>query len=151
MSNWTPITEESVKATKASTILAKVRAMASAQGDADPLPEMIADVVATIRASISVGNTLDVDQAKIPTSLKGLALRMVVRRVKDFCQLSLTEDERKQADDDRSYLNRIADHKIRFEAPDTPAGSAEMQSAGGVDVITASRRFADRETMNGLL
>lgn len=149
--NWTNITDAAVNATKSAVVLANVRKLAAAQGAADPLPEMIADVIATLRASISTGNTLDVDTTKIPNSLKGLALRMIVRRLKDYCQMALTADERTQAEEDRSYLNRISDNKLRFELPDSPAGSGEMQHGSELDLISVSRRHATRGNMNGLL
>ena len=147
--NWTPITEDSVRAAKFSGILTKARSMASSQGDSDPLPEAIADVVSQIRASISVGNTIDIDVASIPNSLKALALRMIVRRIKDYVEYPLREDERKQASDDLSYLNRIIDSKIRFELPDNPAGSSNIQTAGELDVVS-SERTNTRHSMNGL-
>ena len=148
--NWTNITEAAVKTAKTSLVLAKVRSMAAHAGDADPLPEMIADVVATLRAACSTGNQLDVDTTKIPNSLKGLALRMIIRSLKDYLQVPLTQDERDKATEDSSYRNRISDQKMRFEIPDQ-AAAGEMQSAGSLDVVTANIPFAGRQNMNGLL
>ena len=48
-----------VKAGKTSSLLASVQSVATARGDADPVPEMIADVTATLRACVSSGNRLD--------------------------------------------------------------------------------------------
>ena len=149
--NWTQITDTAVNATKDATLLANVRSRATEAGVGDPFPEIAADVVSTIRARISVGNTLDADPTKIPKSLKGVALRMIVRRLKDYIQFSLTEIESNDARDDASYLNRITDDKIRFESPDTPAGDAEMQQGSTIEVQTAARPYANRHTMNGLL
>ena len=151
MPNWTSITENSVKSAKNAAVLVEVRQQAADQSCDDPLPEMISDAVATIRALCSVGNQLDADTTKIPASLMGLAKRMITRALKDYIQLPLTEAENKQQDSDESYKKRIVDQKIRFETPDNPAGSGEMQSAGSIDVVSASRRYADRDTMNGLL
>ncbi len=151
MSNWTTITDAAVTASKNGLLLAKVRSTASTQGIGDPLPEIVADVVATIRARCSTGNQLDADPSKIPNSLKGLALRMITRSLKDWIQMPLTADESKKAEEDSSYLNRIMDNKVRFETPDTPSGGAEMQSAGSIEITNVSDRFASRQTMNGLL
>ena len=148
--NWTAITEASVKSAKNSIILTRVRALASQAGDVDPLPEIIADTVATLRAACSTGNQLDVDTTKIPNSLKGLALRMIIRSLKDYLQVPLTQDERDKATEDSSYRNRISDQKMRFEIPDQ-AAAGEMQSAGSLDVVTANIPFAGRQNMNGLL
>lgn len=151
MSNWTTITDAAVTATKNGTLLAKVRALAASQGQADPLPEIVADIVATIRARCSTGNQLDADTTRIPNSLKGLALRMVTRALKDWLQMPLSPDEGKKAEEDSGFLNRIMDNKVRFETPDNPAGGGEMQSAGSIEITGASKRFASRDTMNGLL
>ncbi len=131
MSNWTNITAAIVKTGKSSIVFGAVQSDAAARSEADPTPEMIADVVARIRAAVSVGNSLDVDPTKIPNSLKGLAVRMVTRRLKDYLEMPLSPDENQQAKEDASYLTRIGDDKIRFETPDNPAANAEMQSAGG--------------------
>lgn len=148
MSNWVSLNTTHVKTGKLSVLLARVQGAAATRGEADPLPSLIADVVATLRAAVSVGNQLDQDTSKIPNSLKGLAIRMVQRRVNDYLGLELTEAEAAQAKEDQSYLNRIIDNKITFETPDTAAGSAEMQKTASVDVIASSNR--DNYTRAGM-
>jgi len=151
MSNWTNITETAVRTGKNTAILDAVQSLASSRGEADPLPEMIADTVATLRAACSTGNALDTDTTKIPNSLKGLALRMLTRRLKDYLEIELSPGETAQANDDRSYVNRITDQKLRFETPDNSAGGAEMQQAGGIDTISSTNRDDyTRKGMNGL-
>jgi len=149
--NWTTINEAAVKTGKNSKLLANVRATATANGDADPLPEMIADVVAMLRAACSTGNQLDADTTKIPNSLKGLAVRMITRALKDYLQMPLTPDEKDKAAEDLSYRNRISDQKMRFETPDQAAATGEMQSAGGIEIAAVNKPFAGRQNMNGLL
>ncbi len=156
MSNWTALTATLVKTGKRSEIYATVESVATTNGDADPVPEMIADVTATIRAALSMGSVLDIDQTKIPNSLKGLALRMMTRRLKDYIEYPLSTDELKQADDDRNYLNQIINAKIQFEKPDTPSGSAEQQPASGFEQTTGGNlsgdptQIAPRDTLKGL-
>ena len=151
MSNWTPITEVAVKSAKNAALLAEVRQQAVDAGCADPLPEIIADTVATLRALCSTGNQLDADTTTIPSSIKGLALRMINRALKDYIQMPLTDSEKESHTSDESYRKRIVDNKIRFETPDNPAGSGEMQSSGGIDVANVEQPFASRENFNGLL
>ena len=151
MPNWTTITDTAINASRNAAYLTELRDMASTNGYADPFPELVSDVVSQIRARISTGNTLDVDPTKIPNSLKGLALRMLGRAIKSALPVALSEDERTEAKDDLSYLNRITDEKIRFELPDSPAGTAEKQSGEGISVVSGSRPFATRRTMDGLL
>lgn len=153
MSNWTAITANDIRTGKNTALLDAVQGLADSRSEADPLPEMIADVVATLRGAISTGNRLDSDTTKIPNSLKGIAIRMVVRRLKDYLDVEMTPAEQKQADDDRSYLNRIVDAKIQFEQPDTSGGDAEMQSTKGFEQVTGQtteRTDFTREGMSGL-
>ncbi len=149
--NWTSITEAAVKSAKTSQVLANARAIAEAAGDSDPLPEIIADTVAMLRAACSTGNQLDADTTKIPNSLKGLALRIIVRALKDYIEMPLTEDERSKAAEDLSYRNRISDQKMRFETPDNASATGEMQSAGSIEIAAVNKPFAGRQNMNGLL
>lgn len=148
MPNWTAIDLTAVKTGKNTLLLTSVQDLATSRGEADPSAEMIADVTARIRAAISTGNQLDLDATKIPNSLKGLALRMITLRLKDYLDVDLTALEGKQADEDRSYLNRINDDKLRFETPDAPAGNAEMQAGAALDTITSTNRH--RYTRHGL-
>jgi hypothetical protein len=139
--NWTAINETLVRTGKLNVLLNTAQAQAAAASQADPLPEWIADVTATIRSAVSTGNVLDLDTTKIPNSLKALALRMVGRRVKAYLDRALNTDEQAQARTDDSYLNRIIDSKIKFELPDTPApGDGEMQGAGGVAALNVPCR-----------
>ena len=148
MSNWTAITETLLATGKNSSIMTSVQSLAAAQSLSDPVPEMIADVTATIRAAISTGNILDLDATKIPNSLKGLAIRMLTLRLKDYVEMEMSPYEKVQAEADRSYLNRIMDEKIRFELPDEPGGSAEMQTPGSLETISGTCR--DQYTRRGM-
>jgi len=148
--NWTNITEEDVRTAGLSTFLEAMRKQASTRGENDPLPSKIADAVATLRAAVSVGNDLDMDESKIPNSLRGLCLRMILRRIKAYLEYNLRPDELQQAKDDQSYINRISDAKISFETPDDPGGSGQMQGPENLD-FSVSPLVATRDTLGGLL
>ena len=150
MSNWTSITSGLVTAGKSSSLLASVQSLAAARGDADPTPEMIAEVTATVRACVSSGNRLDQDTTKIPNSLKALAIRMITLRLKDYIEMDMSPFEKGQADADRDYLNRINADQIRFEEPDQPAGSAEMQPGNAMEIASRRPREMTRGKMRGL-
>jgi len=149
MSNWIAITEARIKSAKLSILLESVQATAAAKEEQDPLPLYIAEVVARIRTAVAQGNALDADTTKIPASLEGLAVRMITRRLKDYCELPLTQDERDQAAEDRSYLNRITDVPLRFESPDDPIESG-VASAGGIEAIDVPARLTGRGRTSGL-
>ena len=151
MSRWAIIDDAAVKTGKNSAVLSAVRAKAVSNGDADPLPEYIADTVATLRSAVSVANQLDADATKIPKGLKGLALRMILRRCYSYLELPLSTDDSKQADEDKSYLIRIIDARLKFEMPDNADGSAEMQENGmKVEAVNVPARRTGRDRNNGL-
>lgn len=149
MSNWIIIVEADMRTAKLAQVLEAVQAHAAALGDADPLPGYIADVTATLRTAIATANLVDVDPAKIPASLEGLAKRMIVRRLKDYLEVPLTDDEKTQAAEDRSYLNRIIDSKLKFEPPDDPVDSG-ISSGAGVEAVNVPARQTGRERTSGL-
>jgi hypothetical protein len=150
MSNWIALAESDVDAGKVNTYLVQMRAQATAAGLSDPLPELIADVTATLRATISTGNPLDVDPTKIPRSLRGLAVRMVVRRIKDYLETELSNAEIKQAEEDRSYLLRINDNKLRFELPDNAAVDSAEQTPAPKPRISCRRKHFSRFEEDGI-
>jgi len=149
MSNWTSITIDDLKATGHGAIIDS--AQTTAIGATDPIPEALMDAVSRVRGAISVGNQLDRDTFKIPRSLKALAVRIALFALMERIQFALTDDQRDTKRNDQSYLNRIIDEKIRFEQPDTPAGSAEMQQGMSVGIITSTPRQASRQQLSGLM
>jgi hypothetical protein len=127
MSNWTPIALGDLNDAKHAAIIAAAQTLGTTSGE-NPLPGLTQEVVSRIRAMMSVGNILDANPLAVPNSLKGLAVRMIIRALKTRIELPLTDDERAEQKEDASYLNRIGDLKLRFEQPDNPAGYAEMQT-----------------------
>lgn len=149
MSNWTAITSDHLKASGYGTVVD--RAQSQAAGSIDPIVEAIADAVSRVRAACSTGNALDVDSTKVPNSLKGLTIRIAFFSLCERIGLPLSEDQRESRKNDNSYLLRISDSKMRFEAPDTAAGSAEMQRSDGIETVSQTNRDQySREGMAGL-
>jgi hypothetical protein len=150
MSNWTPITIDSLMAAGHSAIV--TAAQTAGVGGVDPVAESIADAVARVRAACSTGNDMDADPAKIPNSLKSLTIRLALFTLMERIGYPLSEDQRDTRRNDNSWLLRISDDKQRFEQPDTPAGNAEMQPGMTIDIVTQTRRKPyTREGMDGLL
>jgi hypothetical protein len=127
MSNWTTIADSDLNDAKHAAIIAAAQSLGTTEGE-NPVPGVTQEVISRIRAMMSVANVLDANALAVPNSLKGLAVRMIIRALKTRIELSLTDDERAEQKEDASYLNRIGDLKLRFEMPDNPDGSAEMQS-----------------------
>ena len=99
---WISITIDDLKDAKISALVEACRTAALGTGQTDPVPNIIANVTARIRAEISgcAQNVLDVDTTKIPADLKSLASRMIMREAMSRIQQSLTEDEREEQRND---------------------------------------------------
>ena len=142
--NWTGITSTDIDESKDPDVIA------AAVDKGFNVDAKIAEIVAKIRAACSTGNQLDVDTSKIPNSLKDLAIRIVMRAAKGHLEYPLTQDERDDRAEDKSYLNRISDQKLRFEAPDNPGGKSEMQGGPMIETVQDGNSGNSREDLNRL-
>ncbi len=150
MSNWTAITVDTLKAAGHGAIVGA--AQTAGIGGVDPVAESIADAVSRVRAACSTGNQLDADPTKVPNSVKSLAIRIALFALMERINYPLSEDRRDTRRNDDSALLRINDDKLRFELPDTAAGSAEMQRGTDIDTVTRTNRHPyTRRGMDGLL
>jgi hypothetical protein len=149
MSNWTSIAIGDLNDAMHASVIAATQTLGVTGGE-NPIPGLTQEVVSRIRAMMSVGNVLDADPTKVPNSLKGLAVRMIIRALKIRVMIDLTRDEETQQKEDASYLNRIGDLKLRFDKPDNPAGAAEMQSVTPSPGIPERRREFTRSTEDGV-
>jgi hypothetical protein len=141
--SWTTITEADLKDAKVAALVEAFKTAALGTGQTSPLPNIIANVVAQIRANIKgcAKNILDVDPAKIPDDLKSLAARMVCRELQSRLRLPLKDDERTERADDRADLIRIARCEIPVAVPDNPETVATVQDS----VVTPATRTPDRK------
>jgi hypothetical protein len=143
MSNWITIAAPDLAGAKIGAIMTTAIANGFDQAEA------IADVTARIRSAVSAGNALDIDPTTIPKSLKGMAVRMIIALAKAHIEYAMTADEKTLQTDDSSYLRRIIDEDLKFEAPDNPAGSAEMQSPAPIE-FQSHRPQANYKNLQGL-
>jgi len=142
--NWSAISIDDLNDAKAAALVAACRTAALGDGQADPVPNIIANVTSRIRAEISgcANNTLDADTTKIPNDLKSLAARIVMREAMSRLQQSLNDDEREEQRNDLRYLERIARCEVPVATPDDPITSREVQSTAATPRFTArTRRF----------
>lgn len=149
---WTAITVDDLNDTKVAALVNALRTAALAVGQDDPSDEIIANVVARIRAEVAgcKTNVLDADTTKIPGDLKSLACRMVVREMQSRLQEPLNEDERAEKRDDLEYLRRISKCEVPVAEPDNPLTTPEVQQGGGVEVVTSSPVTTTRTQLSGL-
>jgi hypothetical protein len=128
MPNYTAIVADDLKAAGHGAIVDRARTMAV--GETDPVDAEIANAVARVRRAVSAANVLDIDTTKVPMSLKGLVVRMVLFALMERIGLPLTEDQRDSRKFDQSDLNRLTDRKIIVEAPDDPETTPSGPSRG---------------------
>jgi phage gp36-like protein len=151
MSNWTAIATADLKDAKVAALIEAMQTAALGSGQTDPTPNIVANVVARIRAEIKgcAANQLDSDTTKIPADLKSLACRMIVREMQSRLQLPLNEDERQEKRDDLRYLERIANCDVPVVAPDNPV-DGETQASASEPSVTAPDRSFSRDAQEGL-
>ena len=147
MSNWTTITADDLKAIGHGNVVD--RAQTAATGGKDPVAEAIQDAVARVRRAIT-GSSHDADPAKVPNSLKAVAVRKALFVLMERIRMPLSLDQQKTRDADNSDLLRISDKKIPVERPDVDGGTAEMAPMGGIDAVNVPRRLTGRDRCSGL-
>ena len=145
--NWTTITADDLKAAGMGFVIDK--AQTTAPGDTDPVAEAIADSIARVRRAIT-GSALDADTAKVPRSLKAVAVRRALYALMERMRFPLSDDHRKTREADNSDLLRISDKKIPVEKPDTDGGTAEMSPTGGVVAVNVPLRQTGKDKCSGL-
>lgn len=148
--SWITITAADLDDTKIAALLEATRTAALASGQADPTSEIIAGVLARVRAEVQgcARNSVDADPTLIPPSLRRLACRMVVFELMGRLQVELTEDERAERRADLRYLERVAACEVPVEPPSTPTSTA--QAGTHVSVANAPERLATRQTLRSL-
>lgn len=120
--NWSPLTLQDLQAIKAAALIEALRTSALAEDETDPMDSIIVNVTARIRSEIAAcsGRSLDADTTALPTSLKNLAARMVLREMSSRLQLALTKEEQEEQTQDLHLLERIASGEFYIETPDNP-------------------------------
>lgn len=147
MSNWTHITIDDLKTSALGFVVDKART--ESVGASDPAEEAIAAAVARVRRAIT-GSPLDADTAKVPKSLKAVAVRLALFALMERLGSSLSKDQQMSREADNSDLLRISDKRIPVERPDTNAGTAEMSPMGGIVAVNVPPRLTGRERTSGL-
>ena len=143
---WTTFTVADLNSAKAAALVSALQSAALGEGQADPMPGIIALVITRIRAEIAAGGctVLDADATKIPPSLKPLAMRMALRegqsRLNAAGALPLSDDERTEWKEDLRYLERIAEGRISVEASTNPESAPTVQAAAPSPMISAPCR-----------
>ncbi|HEX8310960.1 MAG TPA: hypothetical protein VF614_06570 [Chthoniobacteraceae bacterium] len=128
MAAWTTITIDDLKASTHGSVVDSAQTIAT--GDVDPVQEAIDNIIAEVRSAVRAGNRLDTDSAKIPTSLKRLAMRLVIFALMARLGLKLEESEAAELKSYEKRLERLFDRKLQVEPADSPDVAAGPVNPG---------------------
>lgn len=123
--------------------LAALKTVALADGQTDPLPEILADVIHEVRGYVSAcGRNTLAEGATIPEKLKGAALAMIrYRLVTRLPAKSLMNDDRRKENSDALHLMRdVAGCKFAVDEPTTPAATQPAVLPSPTVSVRAARR-----------
>lgn len=138
---WVTITEADVQTRLAGAELSSYRSAAKAQGQVDPLPEIISNVVAEVRGHIAAceRNTLG-DGETIPEKLMHTALALIRYRLITRLPLTVSEERKEEYRDATELLHRVADCKFAVEEPET-ASDDEVIASSSPSFTERTRNF----------
>jgi phage gp36-like protein len=145
---WITITASDVKTRLTGVELTALQSVALASGQADPLDEVVSQVIDEVRGYVAANpkNTLG-DAGTIPPKLLSAALAIIRYRLATRLPVKsiLTEQRVKENEAAIRLLERIADNKFAIEDPVTG-------DVSGISIQLANKptRIATREKLSGL-
>ena len=143
---WIPITADDVKTRLTGVELAAFTTKALAAGQADPLPDIAAQVVREVRGHVAGGGNLVGDGLTVPDELLAAAVDMIVFRMTTRLGIAV-KDERKTANDQaKTLMGQVGRGEFKVAPPATAAGA--QAGAGGVSVVNSRAR--QTEDLRGL-
>ncbi len=152
MSTWVTIIAEDLRDYLVAAQVTALRTVALGTGQTDPFDRVTEDVVARIRAEIQAcpRNRVSVTPFTIPPDLKSYACHLIIEAMQTrIPRFELSDSQKKQADEARAYLRRIAECKIPVEMPDDPVSAPTVQSSSGISVVSAPGLTTGRTKLAG--
>jgi hypothetical protein len=143
---WCPLTSDDVLACLAGPQVETLRESALASGQSDPLPVIIANVTARVRAEVRGNrrNRVEKTTTLLPPELKLAATHLAIEALQArLPNLALTTDQVRLANEARILLARVANGEVPITVPAQPESDLEANSPYGLEVL-GSRR--DRTT-----
>lgn len=149
---WIELTEDEVLTRLSGPEVAALKSSALADGQADPLPAIIAGAIREVRGRVAAcaSNTLG-EGDTIPDELKDHALAIIRYRLCTRLpkMKALLDDLRvKEYEDAMGALRDAAACKFAIEQPD--AVSDERVAGPAVELVSSRERRATRQKMEGL-
>lgn len=143
---WISIDSDDVKTRLTGVELTAFTTKALAAGQADPLPDIIAQVVREVRGHVAGGGNLLGDGLTIPDELLAAAVDMIVFRLTTRLGLAVREDRKTANDQAKTLMGQVGRGEFKVASPATAA--SEQAGAGGISVVTSRRR--QTEDLSGL-
>lgn len=139
MSQWIPLTVSDIERHLAAPQVKALRERALAPGQPDPLPEILASVVAEVRAAVASQprHRLSADPTLLPPELRLTAvLRALAVAQARLPGLSLSPDQEALAQQAERTLVRVANGSLWIGAAD----DATAEGESGAGTVVARRR-----------
>jgi hypothetical protein len=149
---WSPLTPDDVLACLLGPQVDILRQRQLNPGQADPLPALIADVTARVRAEIRGNrrNRVELDACLLPPELKLAAAHLALESLQArLPNLALSADQMRLADDARALLARVASGQVPITVPAQPAADLETTSPFGLEVLGHRRQRVTGENLSG--
>lgn len=143
---WAEITESHVQTRLAGAELNALKTVALANGQANPLTEIIADAVNETRGYCAARYTLGPD-GTVPGKLVSATLAIIRYRFITRLPLKtlLTEERKAEYRDALTLLRDVAAGRFAIEEPETASTEVIAGSAGYVNTRTLTRTRADQD------
>jgi len=150
--SWTPLTPEDVLTCLASAQVEALRQRALAPGQSDPLPVIIADMTARVRAEVRGNrrNRVERDEALLPPELKLAAAHLALESLQArLPNLALSPDQVRLMGAARSLLARVARGEVPITVPAQPESSLDASSPYGLEVVGKRRQRVSGHSLDG--
>ncbi|KAF0094018.1 MAG: Uncharacterized protein E1N59_2276 [Puniceicoccaceae bacterium 5H] len=137
--SWSPLSPLTLQRYLAAPQLRALQTAALADEQADPIPEIVADLTARVRAELRAGGgVLSAEPMALPPELHGPAAALVLEAAQTrLPSLELTTAQVRAADEARALLERFANGKLRAEPPADPE---EPPPVWGAETVVLSLR-----------
>ncbi|MGA2052304.1 MAG: hypothetical protein ABSH19_03225 [Opitutales bacterium] len=150
---WLPLTSADIFACLVAAQIETLRSRALAPGQPDPLPTLLADITARVRAEVRTfrRNRLDCDPTLLPPELKLAASHLALEALQArLPNLALTSDQILLAENARKLLERVANGEIAVSKPDHPEGPLAATVWYGLEVLRRRPLSATGRRLAGL-
>jgi len=150
--SWSPLTSNDVLACLASSQVDALRQRAMNPGQDDPLPVIIADVTARVRAEVRGNrrNRVERDETLLPPELKLSAVYLVLESLQArLPNLALSPDQVRLMADAHVLLARVARGEVPITVPAQPESCLDASSPYGLEVVGHRRPRVNGRNLDG--